>query len=345
MVSTLNLGVSDVIPPPAAGRRGDRRSVALETMASKTNDPPVSVDGYAPSDAGIPASVVDVGHRIKDVLTYSSSYLVFIAMIEVLTVHVALSLPLNPAPVVVGLVTFSVYAGDRIADAERDAISNPERSAFAVRHRTLLSLLTAAAYGVAIAVAIAGGPLALAITLLPGAFWILYASDWIPTLGAYFKRLKEILVVNSAMVALAWAIAVVTLPMAFADASVTPLAAVVFVYFFLDTFVNTEIPNVRDVEADAAIGVSTLPVVFGVRRTRRILYGLDLLLIVFITGAFRSGVLSAVLTAAILVGLGYALGLAWFVGRTHTPGRLAIAGEAKHLLVFALILVLTTIGI
>ena len=329
----------------AAGRRVARRSAAPETMASKTNDPPVSVDGHAPSGAGMPASVVDVGHRITDVLTYSSSYLVFIAMIEVLTVHVALSLPLNPAPVVVGLVTFSVYAGDRIADAESDAISNPERSAFAVRHRRPLSFLTAAAYGVAIAIAVSGGPLALAITLLPGAFWILYASDWLPTLGAYFKRLKEILVVNSAIVALAWAIAVVTLPMAFAGAAVTPLAAVVFVYFFLDTFVNTEIPNVRDVEADEAIGVSTLPVVFGVHRTRRILYGLDLLLIAFVGWAFRSGILTPVLTAAILAGLGYALGLAWFVGRTDTPGRLAIAGEAKHLLVFALILVFTAVGI
>ncbi|SMO57952.1 UbiA family prenyltransferase [Halorubrum cibi] len=311
-------------------------------MASETNELPASTGDFAPWRAAVPASIVDVGYRIRDVLTYSSAYLVFIAMIEVLTVHIVLSLPLNPAPVVVGLVTFAVYAGDRIADADDDAISSPERSAFVTRHRTLLSVLTAITYGLAIALSLTGGPFALAITLLPGGFWILYASDWLPTFGSYFKRLKRVLVVNSTIVASAWAIAVVGLPIAFAEASVTPLATVVFVYFLVDTFVNTEIPNVRDVKADEAVGVSTLPVVFGIRRTRRILYGLDLALIAFVVAALSSGILTTAVAAAILVGLGYALVLAWFVGRNTAPGRLAIAGEAKHLVVFALLLVFTT---
>ncbi|RAW47142.1 4-hydroxybenzoate polyprenyltransferase [Halorubrum sp. 48-1-W] len=310
-------------------------------MASKTNESTVATGHAVSRRTGLTASIVDVGYRTKDVLTYSSAYLVFIAMIEVLTVHAVLSLPVNPAPVVVGLVTFSVYAGDRIADASSDEPASPERSAFVTRHRTLLSVLTAIAYGVAIAVSITGGPLALAITLLPGAFWILYASDWLPTLGAYFKRLKEVLIVNSAIVAGAWAIAVVGLPMAFADASLTPLAGVLFGYFFLDTFVNTEIPNVRDVDVDEALGVSTMPVVFGIRRTRRILYALDLLLVAFVCLALFSGVLSVTFAVAILAGLAYALALAWFVGRSDAHGRLAIAGEAKHLVVFALILVLS----
>lgn len=311
-------------------------------MASKTNEIPVSTDASSPWYAGIPGSVVDVGYRIRDVLTYSSAYLVFIAMIEVLTVHVVLSVPLNPAPVVVGLVTFAVYAGDRIADADDDELSSPERSAFVTRHRTLLSVLTAVTYGLAITLSLTGGPVALGITLLPGCFWVLYASDWLPTLGPYFKRLKRVLIVNSTVVASAWAIAVVGLPLAFAEASVTPLAAVVFVYFLVDTFVNTEIPNVRDVDADAAVGVSTLPVVFGIDRTRRILYGIDLSLVAFVVVALSSGILTTAVATAMLVGLGYALVLAWFVGRNAEPGRLAIAGEAKHLVVFALLLVFTT---
>ncbi|GAB3695575.1 UbiA prenyltransferase family protein [Halorubrum pallidum] len=311
-------------------------------MASKTNDPAAHANDIASRRDEVLSSIASATSRIKDVLTYSSAYLVFIAMVEVLTVHVVLSLPLNPAPVVVGLVTFSVYAGDRVADADSDALSTPERSAFVTRHREALSLLTAGAYGVAIALAITGGPIALAITLLPGGFWILYASDWFPTLGRRFKRLKQILVVNSAMVASAWAIAVVGLPLAFAEAAVTPLSAVVFVYFLVDTFVNTEIPNVRDVEADTADGVSTLPVVFGIRRTRHALYGLDLFLVAFVALTLAFGPLTVALAGAILVGLGYALVLAWFVGRTNEPGRLAIAGEAKHLVVFALLLVSTT---
>ncbi len=314
-------------------------------MASKTNDASMHAGETLPLGIDAPDSVVETGYRIRDVLTYSSAYLVFIAMIEVLTVHVVLSVPLNPAPVVVGLVAFAVYVGDRIADAETDELATPERSAFVTRHRTILSIATAVAYGIAVALAVTGGPVALAITLMPGAFWILYASDWLPRVGAHVARLKQVLVVNSAVVALAWAIAVVGLPLAFADASVTPLAAVLFVYFLVDTFVNTEIPNVRDVEADAAIGVSTLPVVLGVGRTRRVLYGIDLALIGFVAVAFATGVVATAVAAAILVGLGYALVVAAFVGRTTAFGRLEAASKLKHLVVFALVLVFMTLGI
>lgn len=314
-------------------------------MASKTNDASVRAGETLPLDIDAPDSVVKTGYRIRDVLTYSSAYLVFIAMIEVLTVHVVLSVPLNPAPLVVGLVAFSVYVGDRIADAETDELATPERSAFVTRYRTPLSVATALAYGIAVALAITGGPAALAITLMPGAFWILYASDWLPAVGIHFDRLKQVLVVNSALVALAWAIAVVGLPLAFADASVTPLAAVLFVYFFVDTFVNTEIPNVRDVEADAAIGVSTLPVAFGVDRTRHVLYGIDLALIGFVAVAFATGVVATAVAAAILVGLAYALGVAAFVGRTTAFGRLEAASKLKHLVVLVLVLVFVTLGI
>ncbi|MFC6772348.1 4-hydroxybenzoate polyprenyltransferase, partial [Halorubrum pallidum] len=107
-------------------------------MASKTNDPAAHANDIASRRDEVLSSIASATSRIKDVLTYSSAYLVFIAMVEVLTVHVVLSLPLNPAPVVVGLVTFSVYAGDRVADADSDALSTPERSAFVTRHREAL---------------------------------------------------------------------------------------------------------------------------------------------------------------------------------------------------------------
>ena len=290
----------------------------------------------------IAASTLDVVDRIKHVLVYSTLYLVFVAMVEVATVHVILSVPWNPAPVVVGLVTFSVYAGDRIADADTDELSNPEQSGFVVRHKRVLSVLTALSYGLAVAIAVTGGPVALAITLVPGGFWILYASDWLPDASAFASRLKEKLVVGSGIVSLAWALSVVVLPLAFADAPFTPLAGVLFVYFLVDTFVTTEIINVRDVDGDAAIGVDTLPVVFGVDRTRRILYGLDLLLVGVVSAAVAVGVVSLVVGLALLVGLVYALGLASFVGRSTRHTRMGIAGQLKHLVVFGLLLLATT---
>jgi 4-hydroxybenzoate polyprenyltransferase len=314
-------------------------------MSQKRTTLSLYADSNETSNGTFAETVRSCGERIKNVLLYSAAYLAIIAAVETATVMAALSLPPNPAPLVVGLVAFAVYAGDRIADVDTDELDDPERAAFVRKHESTLSVLSATAYGLAIAISVAGGPLALAVTLLPGGFWILYATDWLPRFGSVFKRLKDVLIVNSAVVAGAWAIALLFLPLAFAEAVVTPTAAVVFVYFFLDTFVNTEIPNVADVKGDAAIGVSTMPVVFGVRRTRRILYALDVFLIVFLVLAFHGGLLPMTLTLAIGAGLAYALGLAAFVGRTDDHGRLAVAGEAKHLFVFAVLVVLWNAGL
>ncbi|RDI72196.1 UbiA family prenyltransferase [Halopelagius longus] len=274
------------------------------------------------------------GESWWDALVYSSAYLALIAMAEVAVVMSLLSLPSNAAPVVVGLVTFAVYTSDRIADADTDAVSNPRQAAFVRRHRDELYVLASLAYGLAVALSVLGGPVALAITLLPGAFWVLYASDWVPESGLPFHRLKEVLLVNSAVVAFAWAATLTFLPLAFADAAFTPTAAVVFAYFFLATFVNAEIPNVRDVEGDAAIGVSTLPVVFGVRRTRQALYGVNLAVVALAGYAAFSGYVSVAAALALLVGAGYSCAVTSLLGRTEREGALVLAAECTFLFVF-----------
>lgn len=276
---------------------------------------------------------------------YSAVHLSIIAMIESVIVATVLSVPLSPTVPVVGLLTFAVYAGDRLADANTDEVTKPNQSAFVRRHETVLSVLTAGAYGVAIAVSLLGGPFALGLTILPGAFWILYGSDWLPTLSSGLDRLKHVLVVNSALVAVGWAVTLTFLPIAFADAAVTPTAAVVFVYFLVDRFINTEIPNVGDMVGDEAIDVSTLPTVFGVRRTRWVLYALSLSLAGFVALAAHVDLLSIPLAAALLIGIGYTIATTAFLGRVDEYEPLTEAANAKHLVVFVAFLGLSGVGL
>lgn len=276
--------------------------------------------------------------RARNALVYSSAYLSLIAMAEVLIVSTLLSLPLTPAAIVVGLVVFAVYANDRIADAETDAVSNPGQAAFVKRHRGVLYVLAAGAYGLAVALSVLGGPIALAITLLPGALWICYATDWVPGDGAYVHRLKDLFLVNTMVVALAWAVTLTFLPLTFADGVLTPSTAVVFAYFFLRVFTNTEIPNVRDVEGDRAIGVLTIPVVFGVDRTRRILLGIDCCTASLVVLAVRIDSLTPVAGLALLAGVGYSLGVTSLIGRVENDRLLAKAAECEYLVAFAVLL-------
>lgn len=279
------------------------------------------------------------GKRLWELLEYSSTYLALLAVMEVVIVSWLLSLPPGPAPAVVGLITFAVYANDRLVDLDSDAVSSPRRTAFTRRYRGILYVLAAVSYGIAVALSALGGPLAFALALLPGAAWVLYAVNWVPAIDSPFERLKEVLIVNSAIVAGAWSLTIVFLPLAFADAAVTPTVWVIFLYLALGTFVCTEISNVRDVESDRRNGVATMAVNFGVRRTRHVLYGISLLTAGMVGYAMHSGHLTVVSGIALFAGLGALVGVVSRLGRSDNEKLLSIAAEFTRVPVFGTLLI------
>ena len=274
-------------------------------------------------------------------LEYSSLYLGLVAATEVLVVTFLLSLPLSPAPVVVALVTFAVYANDRLVDLETDDVSNPRRTAFVRRHREVLYVAAAIAYGVGAALSALGGPLAFGLALLPGAVWFVYAVDWIPVPSADVSRLKEVPVVSSVLVAVAWSLAVVMLPLAFANAPLTPAAGLTLLYFALAAFVSVQVANVHDIPGDVDNGIVTLPTVLGVDRIRTVLYAITLGTGAMLAVAAVRGLYTV--TAAAVLSLGV-LGLAVVVaglGRTGRGTTLTLAAECTRIPVFAAFAVLT----
>jgi len=273
--------------------------------------------------------------QLWTVLLYSSAYLSVVTVLEVGIAMVVLSLPPSPAPVVVGLLTFAVYANDRIADADDDELDKPDQTAFVRRHENALYVAAAVAYGLAVASAMLGGPAALALSLLPGTFWVLYASDWLPRLGAGLRRLKDVLLVNTAVVALAWAVSLTFLPLAFADRGVTPTVGVVFAYFFLRSFVDAELPNVRDRAGDAEAGVRTLPVVVGLERTRYVLYGVDAATAAVLAYGAAAGFLSVPVAVALGAGLAYSLGVTTLLTRYADRAWLTVAPELEYVVAAA----------
>ncbi|WP_336338444.1 UbiA family prenyltransferase [Haloarcula brevis] len=271
----------------------------------------------------------------RNLVFHSSLYLAAIAMAEVVLVSELLSLPLTPAPLVAGLLTFAVYGNDRLADLETDAKTAPARTAFVRRYQDGFYVLAALAYGLAVALSAVGGPLTFGLSLLPGVVWILYARDLLPSLSGDTPRLKDVFLLNSLLVAGAWALAIVFLPLAFAGAPVTPAVGVVFLFFVLATFVNTEVPNVRDLEGDSEIGVRTLPVVVGVRRTRYALYGVTGLTAALLAGALAATVVSPGVATVLLATLLLLAGVVFCLDRVENDAALAVAAECTRLPAFA----------
>ncbi|MFW5999913.1 MAG: UbiA family prenyltransferase [Halorubrum sp.] len=272
-----------------------------------------------------------------------------VAAVEVAVVTVALGVPLSTAPVAVGLVAFAVYAADHVADAEGDAGSTPLRARISLRYADQLMIAVAVSYGLAVALAAGAGPAALALVLVPGAVWIGYATDWLPAAGdlvaplgeVSVPRLKDVFLLNSAAVALAWAVAVVAAPLAFAGVAVdpaeTPAAAPLFAYVFARSFVDVEIPNVRDVAVDAARGVATLPVTYGVAGTRRILLAVDAVAAGLLAVTAATGAASPLALVALGVGLAVSVAVTALADRLGAAA-LGVAPDCSYLVAGAVLL-------
>lgn len=355
--------MEDTRDPPSEFSEGTDSLNRTEPSAAATS----STASPTPTRAGAD------GRRIAAAFARGSPFTAFVAAVEALIATVLLGVHLTAAPAVVALVTFAVYTVDHVADADADIASTPDRALLARRYGDLLMVAAALAYGVAVAFAVAGGPFALALTLLPGAFWVAYASDWLPDLGravgvalasvasddpiadrvgtgvtdggrSRLPRLKDVLVVNSVVVATGWAAALTFLPIAFAGAAPGPVVAVVFAYFFLRSFVDAELPNVRDVDADAAVGVATLPVVLGVARTRKVLYCVDLLAVGAVTAAAVAGVLAWPLVGALGLGIAASVCITALAGRIDDASVLGVAPDCSYLVVGVAIAGLSLVG-
>jgi|AntRauTorcE11897_2_1112592.scaffolds.fasta_scaffold00007_7 4-hydroxybenzoate polyprenyltransferase len=344
-----------------------------EAVASTASTPPRRESERSADTSPTAFGTTTDSARLLGAFAWGSPFIALVAAVETLIATVLLGVQLTAAPLVVALVTFAVYTVDHVADADADAASTPHRALLARRYGDQLMIAATLAYGTAVALAVTGGPLALAVTLLPGAFWIVYASDWLPDLGhavstalsgvvprgrltpgaaagatdgghRYVPRLKDVLVVNSVVVAAGWATALTFLPVAFAGATVGAVVPVVFAYFLLRSFVDAELPNVRDVEADAAVGVKTLPVVFGVDRTRWALYAVDLIAAIVVTAAAAAGLLAWPLVGALGVGLAASVCITSLAGRIGDASILGVAPDCSYLVVGVAVAAVHLIG-
>ena len=244
-----------------------------------------------------------------------------------------LSVPTNAALPVAGLVAFAVYTHNKLTDVEEDAVNDPGRVDFVTAHRGTFAGLSAGAYLLAVGVAALGGVACLALTLFPAAVGVLY-SERLVSLGDA-DRLKDVLVVNTASVALAWAVPLTFLPLAFAGAPALAGAAFVAAFFFLRTFVGVEFFNVRDVAGDRREGVGTLPVAFGVRSTKRTLYALDAASLAVLAAGVFAGALPRLAALAVVPGVGYSLLVTSRLDAGVDLGLLCSARDVDYLLMAA----------
>ena len=214
--------------------------------------------------------------KIARTLAYSSIYLSVAGGAMVFLSCSLQNIAFSPAAALIMiLVTYAVYNLNRKTDEAEDSVNHLERYSFTKRYGGFLFRTAALAYIGAAAFGLFFGIEAFLVTMIPLFSGILYSIPLLPGRSRY-SRIKEVPVLKSATVALAWAIPPALLPACLLATGVTLQTWLTALFFFSLVFVNTVMFDIRDIKGDRASGVETIPVILGTEKTILFLSALNL---------------------------------------------------------------------
>ncbi|RLJ06629.1 MAG: hypothetical protein DRP12_03750 [Candidatus Aenigmatarchaeota archaeon] len=210
-------------------------------------------------------------NKVLDYIIHSSLFVGLVGIAMMFTVLLLLELPIvYELLLILFLVSFSAYNINRKTDIKEDKISHPRRVRFIQNYYRYLKVVCIICYILAFILGFLKNFLTGIFIFLPALFVILYSVKWIPS-WFNFSRLKEIFLIKNCTVAFAWAFFVTFLPFLYFGVNVKFSAVFVFFFIFLKVLGNTITFDIRDIKGDTIAKIKTIPIVFGIRTTKKIL--------------------------------------------------------------------------
>jgi len=190
------------------------------------------------------------------------------------------------------LFSLGAYTVNRVSDFEQDRISHPGRTVYLEGRRKYLSFVATACFILGYGMAFFRNLPFFAALLLPLALAVAYSVGSSRMKGIIgISRLKEGLLVKNIAISFGWSLVPVLVGLYYLE---LPLAIVALAPFiFLRLMVNTIFFDQRDVEADKAFGVSTLPAKLGMAGSTRVIDFLDVASGAYIIAIVLGGFLPA----------------------------------------------------
>ena len=179
------------------------------------------------------------------------------------------------------LFTMGAYTINRATEAEQDAVSQPQRTAFVQKRKKFLPAIVVGCFLVGYLLALERNLYFFFALLVPLVLSVLYSvgsSKMKKVIGS--RRLKDGLLVKNIVISFGWSLIPLLVGLYYLDFSLA--LALLAPFIFMRLMVNTIFFDVRDVDADRMYGTRTIPSVFGQRVTNHALTGLDLASLAYI---------------------------------------------------------------
>lgn len=203
------------------------------------------------------------------------------------------------------LFSLGAYTINRTTDFRADEMSHPGRTAYLRGRMRALKGTAAACFAVGYLLALLRNLVFFAGLVVPLALALAYSLGSGRMKGALgISRLKDALLVKNVTVSFGWSLVPVLVGLYFLQVPLAVLALAPFI--FLRLMENTIFFDQRDVQADEAFGVSTLPIRMGSSGSSRVMDLLDVSAGVYMVVMVASGILP-VFAAALLVFVPYSM--------------------------------------
>jgi 4-hydroxybenzoate polyprenyltransferase len=210
------------------------------------------------------------------------------------------------------LTTIGVYSLNKVTDGPEDAVNKPYQSK---RSKAPFGIVAILCYLAVLILGASEGIWVFLTFLVPLAVGFIYSvklTDDLP-------RLKEILGAKNVSVALSLAFTCSVVP-ALLSTVQTNKIFLVFMFLFIQLFINTVIFDITDKPGDQAAKIKTIPLRFEKKKTRQLLLILNSLTIPWLIVCFALGIFVKCLPIVIFAML-YTYGTIWYF-TTHENKRL-----------------------
>ena len=229
------------------------------------------------------------------------------------------------------LFTLGAYTINRVSDFPEDSLSHPDRTAYLRGRLRALKGVAAGCFAVGYFLAYLRNLVFFAALLVPLALALAYSLGSDTMKGAVgVSRLKDAILVKNVTISFGWSLIPVLVGLYFLQLPLAVLALAPFI--FLRLMVNTIFFDQRDVDADRAVGVTTLPLKMGVPGSSRVMDLIDVTSAVYLVAAVAAGVLP-LFTAALLAFVPYSLAYrAYAASGKHRDSLRDFAADGEYVL-------------
>ncbi len=176
------------------------------------------------------------------------------------------------------LITFSIYGLNKLTDINEDSLNNPDRAKTIKKIEPIFKYLVALSFILSFILGFFVNIPTLLVLFFPLFLGTLYSVK----LSKNLPRLKDITGVKNITIGLSWAVNSTFLPVISILEKNSILTLSIFYLFFIKSFINSVIFDVRDIEGDRKNGIITVPVFLGMENTRKLLLILNSTLILWL---------------------------------------------------------------